>query len=523
MLHEMNSEHASTASFLRTALRRFSTLMFALTVVLGVAASAPSTARADDDAQAAAVEEARHRMERGQQLFAEEKFSEAMAEFEAAYKVQPYKAFLYNAAVAAERAGDRERAVARYKEFLAAEPNAPDAGQIKGTIDRLEKEDRAAPPTAATEVRADIRSVVIILSEPKGAPAAIWERIIATAPVFDPAKVEQPGWRRVAGSLVTPIDIPLKVGTYHLVVDAYRDFNRSDTELTLQAGTVFIYKAGLSQGAIVGKLQINTPVAGAKVYVDDPLHKNAPIGNAPGMFDVAPGKHKLSIEAPGYRTFDVEVTIEQGKIKPMQIDLQRDMSGYLTISSDADEMKIKIDGVGRGTQAATEGPYRIKLDQGTHDVFVDAKGRHAYKAKLEVLGGRDLPVRVNLSETGGKGGAIGTTILSAASVGAGAALFGLSGSSDFEANEKKNLKYAGIGCFIGAGVFAGLSAFLFVYDPSDPSTAKVGPARDLQLDGTPAGPSKPGAAPKKTSGLRRLEIAPVVGGQTNGLFVTGRF
>ena len=88
---------------------------------------------------AAAVEQARQRMETGQALFSQGRYAQAMTEFEAAYATQPYGAFLYNAAVAAEKAKDLQRAIAHYKEFLASDPNASDAPEIKSVIDKLEK------------------------------------------------------------------------------------------------------------------------------------------------------------------------------------------------------------------------------------------------------------------------------------------------------------------------------------------------------------------------------------------------
>jgi hypothetical protein len=472
------------------------------------AAPTPSASGSGDSA----VDEARRHMEKGQALFVEEKFSEAMVEFEAAYKVQPYKAFLYNAAVAAERAGDRERAIARYKEFLEGQPNAPDAPQIRANIERLQKEDRTAPPTSASEVKSDIRSVLIILSEPKGAPATVYERLIPTAPVFDPQKSEQPGWKRVATGLATPADLPLKVGTYHVEVEAFRDFNRSGTDLKLEAGTVYVFKSNLSQGAIVGKLEVKSPVAGAKVYVDDPLHKNAPVGTAPGIIDVAPGRHKLSIEADGFQPYTVEVLVQQGTIRAVQAEMIPEKKGLVSVVTNVDEFTVKIDGVGQGVHHRTDGPFRAELEAGAHQIVVDAKGRHAYASKIDVPGGRELPVQVKLNETGGKGGGVGTAILSAGALAGGITLYTLSGSQT--GTDQKNFRIGAGACFGGAAAFAGLSVFLFLYDPSDKSIAKIGPPRD----------KTPAQAPVKTSRAPLpFVVAPLVSPTAGGAAFVGAF
>src|SRR4051812_24158830 len=75
---------------------------------------------------AASVEEARRHMDRGLELLDRKTFLEAAAEFDAAYAAQPYSAFLCNAAKAYQSALDFPNAIARYKAFLAAEPNPPD-------------------------------------------------------------------------------------------------------------------------------------------------------------------------------------------------------------------------------------------------------------------------------------------------------------------------------------------------------------------------------------------------------------
>src|SRR6185369_10531348 len=50
--------------------------------------------------------------------------AEARAEFEAGYDLQPLPLFLFNAAQAARRAGERARALELYKRFVAADPES---------------------------------------------------------------------------------------------------------------------------------------------------------------------------------------------------------------------------------------------------------------------------------------------------------------------------------------------------------------------------------------------------------------
>src|SRR5262245_37722416 len=66
------------------------------------------------------IDDARTRMETGQRLFADGKFTLAADEFSAAYDKHKYNAFLFNAAVAAERGSAYGRAIDLYDRFLKA-------------------------------------------------------------------------------------------------------------------------------------------------------------------------------------------------------------------------------------------------------------------------------------------------------------------------------------------------------------------------------------------------------------------
>jgi len=189
------------------------------------AATEPAAGDKKDKPPEKGIEAARRRMEKGQLLFSQGHYHKAMLEFEAAYKAMQFGAFLYNAAFAAEKAGDRQRAIAHYREFLASDPGSPDADKIKATIERLKEELSNLPPVtsggggaggaepsdggqagggtpakATAPVPADeatmagIRSLVLVESDPVGAPLVIYERLVATAAPFD-SKGKNPGWR----------------------------------------------------------------------------------------------------------------------------------------------------------------------------------------------------------------------------------------------------------------------------------------------------------------------------------------
>ena len=146
------------------------------------------------------VDESRRHMERGFALYDKKQFLDAAAEFDAAYRAQPFSAFLCNAAMAYQEALDFPNAIVRYKAFLAAEPNPPDLARIKNVLAWLEAQQRrpargasvarrrrrrrprrsalalrrgARPPV---EMSRSFRSQVIVVSDPPDAPLSVYAR-----------------------------------------------------------------------------------------------------------------------------------------------------------------------------------------------------------------------------------------------------------------------------------------------------------------------------------------------------------
>jgi tetratricopeptide (TPR) repeat protein len=108
-----------------------------LAVGLAVAlTSAPWPARADEKT----TEQARQHYAKGKQAFDLGKWDDAIAEFEAAYKLRSDPTFLFNMAQAYRRKGDLQRALDLYKNYLIENPETPKRDDIEKRIRALEKE-----------------------------------------------------------------------------------------------------------------------------------------------------------------------------------------------------------------------------------------------------------------------------------------------------------------------------------------------------------------------------------------------
>jgi hypothetical protein len=118
--------------------------------VLLVLPAAVALAQDGENEAPSAIERARDHMERGQALYLQARFEEAAAEFEAAYEAQPFSAFLYNAGVALERAGQPGRAADLFEQYLGRDPGASDAESVRARVARL-RASQQAPPSGAGE------------------------------------------------------------------------------------------------------------------------------------------------------------------------------------------------------------------------------------------------------------------------------------------------------------------------------------------------------------------------------------
>ncbi|MFO0555196.1 MAG: PEGA domain-containing protein [Polyangiaceae bacterium] len=487
------------------------------------------------------VEDARSRMEKGQRLFADGKFVEAADEFASAYEKHKFSAFLFNAAVAAERGQQMSRAVDLYERFLRAEPNAPDRAEVEKTVERLKKDIASSAPAPTPPPRpADIKSLIFFESDPPGAPVSIYQRIDDKAPLFDPKNPNNLGYKKVISGLTTPTNLSLNDGTYFLLVEGFRDYNPNGSQFTFESGRVYVYRAGLSQGDFIGRVEVNVPVSTAKIYVDDPPpHKNAARAVGPNMIELTPGEHTLYVEAAGFSTFEQKITITQGKTVKLDAALERVPYGYLLVSGNADEVEIQIDDNDMPPYKRRAGePLRIRVPAGEHLVEIDADGRQEYENFLTIPPGQEIAVDARLEEASGRGGAVVTTILAAGSLAGGIVL-----NRYIAAGVPKSdtwyepLFYTEIGCFVAAGVFTGLAIFLFAWEPNDPSSAQLTKPREFTGETeTPAVPEKkkvsevgPSISVGLSMGAPTLSIdataAPTgmqLGGM-QGLVIAGRF
>jgi hypothetical protein len=469
----------------------------------------PSASAAPAPSALGDVDDARTRMDRGQRLFSEAKYGEAVEEFRAAYDKHRFTAFLFNAAVAAERGGKRDDAISLYETFLGSEPNVPDRPAIQATIARLRSEAADEQPSVQTQ-QADIKSLLLVESEPDGAPVSIWQRIDPKAGPLDPQSPgSSPGYRKVMSGLRTPNNLSLSVGTYFVLVEGFRDYNPTGSLFEFEGGRVYVYRASLSQGDFVGRLEIRVPVSSAKIYVDDPKRERAPRAVGPTNIELTPGKHVIEIDAVGFEPFKREIEVVQGQTNMLDAKLTRLSYGYVLLSGNALELEVEIDGEESGVVRRKKGPMRVRLPAGEHELELDAEDRKAWNAMVRVPAGQEITVDAKLEESPGKGGAIVSAVLAVGALAGGIVLRNHVDNNLAADDELRDpLSAVATGSLVGAGVFTALSVFLFAYDPTDDSTAKIGEPREFTEEAASSSSQRGGEADEPTTSGLSMRFVP---------------
>lgn len=563
-------------------------LALALFTLSSVAFAQPRS----DAAARVSLDGAKRHMEQGQELFAQRKYADAAEAFASAYADEPYAAFLYNEAVCYQKLGRGQPALDRFRKYLAADPSAPDAEQVRARILRLEAivvaesvpvsaaEDAAAPlindagadgsaeaaaldsdaalPDASETVMADddpvsMKSLVLVESEPLGAPAAVYMKSSASSSAFEVGK-PNPGWTRVASGS-TPLSCTLDVGRYHIVIEPFADFHSSETDIDVAAGRVHQFKANLRQGEFLAFLRVASSQTGARVYLDDPPpHRRPPWGVAPHEGMIGLGVHQVWVARAGFVAETRKFAVAHGEQREELIELQRSPRGILRFEANAAVVAIEIDGVDAGTFRSGE-PYERELPFGPHKVIATSDGRKRLTATLEVPRGKVQRVELMMMPTTPRGGAWTQAFASSAFLGGGAFL-GMRANAVHD--ELKVAHAAGslttdddrytrgtifaVGadaCFGIGGVLALLSTYSFLKETTPPSSVRFGPATDypdgprhdptlgvdshrLGSGARASGPGRPLLAPSRVLG-GDIRILPLSGVSAGGLLVEGRF
>ncbi len=333
-----------------------------------LAQSAPAGAAPREEAASdLALQEAKTDFEEAQTLYTKEQYEPAAVKFMAAFKKKPFSSFLFNAAVAYEKARKFHKAIDGFQKYLDLDPQARDAAEVKSRIDTL-KFVLAPPPAGgkkaaekpAEQVLPEIatKGLVIIDSKPSGASIYLNDKskgVFATTP-----------WQ---GSLEPK---PVK-----LLIEA-KGFKPEERQISPRTDKILEVYISLSEKNFLGWIEVISNVPGADVFID--RQEIGAIGHTPFTGHLKPGKHTLWVQRAGYETARKDIDVEPGTATTHTINLELVTYGILKAGSKASEGgKLIVD----GTPACTL-PCEQRLKPGEHVLQVQKEDMENYNGKLTV-------------------------------------------------------------------------------------------------------------------------------------------
>jgi len=548
-------------------------LLLALVAILSTSAWAQTK-----DNSSKRLEAIRSEMEKGQALYVAGNYVGAAEVFETGYTTYPYSAFLFNAGVCYQKQNDVDHALAKFKEYVKVDPNAPDVDKVTQRIATLEAAKAsalaaaaaaaaAATPVGDAGVDADagvvapppppapiilpsgddqnaMKSLVVIETEPDGAPLRIYQRTDANAARFTLAAAVHPGWKEVVATRA-PANLTLDVGHYHVVVEKFRDFNASEADMAVSPGHVHQLKANLSQGQFMAFLRVSSNVIGAHIWIDDKKKEHSLWGDTPHGELVPGGKHDVLVEAPGFEPFLSSVELEHGEQKELEVRMVRVNYGVLRIDASAPEVKVRVDDQPKGSWRSGEEPLDVRFDSGKHKVTIESDGRKTYEGTIVVPRGQILPLHVKMIPKYPRGPAWTQAIIGAAFLGAAIYVGSESNKlydqlkddranrslegSDSRATRGKWFAVGADAGFVVAGVLGGLATYNFIKDPLPESSVKAGKLLEFEdpLKARPVARLQPRTRPLQDVAVAppgpRFEFTPNASSTGGGLFFGGKF
>lgn len=126
-----------------------------------------------------------------------------------------------------------------------------------------------------------------------------------------------------------------------------------------------------------GSININTRPIGATVSVD-----GRELGESPNIFkEVLIGTHTLAVSKEGYATRTCTITVEEGKVTP--VDLQLENGGTVIIRSNVSNARVYVDGQYKGVA-----PYTHSDGAGRYQITVKADGYNDVTRSVVIAAGQ---------------------------------------------------------------------------------------------------------------------------------------
>ena len=317
----------------------------ALLLLAALLLAAP--ARADSLA-----DEADFRFRRAATLYREGRIEDALGEFLASNRLVRNRNVIFNIARSFEKLAKFNEAYRWYTEIWNDDMPQGDRRDLQEALKRLQ------PSLALLQVE----------SEPPGATVYVDRKDLGAR-----------------GQ--TPVTLALPPGKVTAILElaGFRPFEQS---LTLAIGRTVSVRPWLDR--IYGTLAVMGEPAGFEVQVD----QGPPLILEQGMAKVIPGRHILTIVAPGHAAEQLAVEVPPYGATPVKFKLLPlpPPAGALVVRANLDGALVRVDGQDVGFTPGVIDKVRV----GRHKLEVIADGREPYSTTVEVKQDERLPVEVKL-------------------------------------------------------------------------------------------------------------------------------
>ena len=345
----------------------------------------PARASAQGDA---ALAKAKAAFMRGRTLYTQKNYVAAAAAFNEAYGHKPIAAFIFNIAVAFEKAKQYAKAVNHFERYLQKKPRASDAASIRKRIAALQKALAATKPPVKppTGTKPPPPRAVVVPVLPKIQPKGVV--VINTSPTGATLYLNRKSNRLG----ITPWEGALPTGR-HVLLIAAEGYKLKRKTISVSPDRMLDVQVDLAREHYLGFVTITANRPGAKVFIDN-LGVGA-VGKTPHTGFLKPGRHTIWVSAPGYARMKNVVNIVSGRTHKVHFPLVRLRIGWLSVvGASASGADVLVNGKKRCTVPCD----RVKLPPGEHDVVVRKKGMKPASTKVDIVRIEQTMARVRLQK-----------------------------------------------------------------------------------------------------------------------------
>jgi Cys-rich repeat protein len=217
-----------------------------------------------------------------EKLFDKGNWAAALAEWQAAYKLDPQLDTLFNIGSAHQKLFQYVEAAEAFEKYISLSPPETDTSKAK-------------------QVVADLQLLIVELK-------------VTVTPAKD-VIVRVDGKELGKLPLAKPLRISSGTRVFELVLEGYEPFKETRT---VTSGAPVELKADLKFIPKTGKVRINSPVPRATVSID-----GQPRGPAPIEVELSGGGHQIEVSAPDYQTHRGDLNVTAGQTRDVNISLDK--------------------------------------------------------------------------------------------------------------------------------------------------------------------------------------------------------